>query len=136
MMFASKFAVWLFYAILATSFTPTLLQPNDEQLLKLVTSFNQKVENKNLDNFNGIQPIEEEGTDGQKMYKFMASISNKYHQFFLGFEEFVDGASKLCLKDEELAQKWNAHKWKKLAKQTNECIGELMVFVQYIPNSI
>jgi hypothetical protein len=143
MKFSSQFTSWLFYAILATSFTQTLLQPDDGELVTLIETFNKKVEtikadcskdisanDATADEANGIQPIAIEGTNNATMLKFMASISNKYHQFFLAFEDFVNEVSKLYSEDEKLAEKWI-----KLSNFSKKCTDgksrELAVFAYY-----
>jgi hypothetical protein len=69
-MFSSKFASWLFYTILAISFTPALLtNENDEKLYKLVQNFNAELTELNK-NSHGKQVIHE-GTNEWKMQKFI-----------------------------------------------------------------
>jgi hypothetical protein len=69
---------------------------------------------------NGIFVID--GTEGEKL-KFMASISRKWHKFFLAFQQFKNGASKFYSNNQKLVELW-----KKLAEQSDECISELAVF--------
>jgi hypothetical protein len=105
---------------------PTLLQPNEEQLLESLKIFNQKVENINLEHTKLIPSNSNNESDGQKMLKLLASTANKWLQFLPAFEEFVDGTSKFYTKDEKLPENW-----KKLTVQSNIFIHELMVFVLY-----
>jgi hypothetical protein len=103
MMFSSQFASWLFYAILAISFNPALLQPNenDEKLYKLVKNFNKELEQLNALPRGKLMKFE--GTNEDKMKKFIKEpFSDKMHKFLKAYINMLEQAGS---KQESIGQK-------------------------------
>jgi hypothetical protein len=102
-MFSSQFASWQFYAILAISFTPALQQPNenDEKLYKLVKNFNEELEKLNAHSRGKLMNFE--GTNEEKMQKFIQEpFSDKMHKFLTSYINMLEQTGS---KQESIGQK-------------------------------